>query len=98
VHVTAIIAAGGRGTRFGGAVPKQLVALGGQPILQRSVEAFVMHPRVTDIVVALPSALAAEVPAYLRGRGKSIEIVEEGSAARTRWRARSLAFRRVRTS
>jgi len=78
VHVTAIIAAGGRGARFGGAVPKQLVALGGQPILQRSVEAFVMHPRITDIVVALPSELAAEVPVYLKSRHKSIEIVEGG--------------------
>ena len=78
MHVTAIIAAGGRGARFGGAVPKQLVALGGRPILQRSVDAFVTHPRITDIVVALPSELAAEVPAYLRSRQKSIEIVEGG--------------------
>ena len=78
MHVTAIIAAGGRGARFGGTVPKQLVTLGGRSILQRSVEAFVMHPRITDIVVALPSELAAEVPAYLRAPQKSIEIVEGG--------------------
>jgi molybdopterin-guanine dinucleotide biosynthesis protein A len=30
--------AGGLGARFGGAEPKQLVPLGGRPILQHSVE------------------------------------------------------------
>jgi len=40
MHVTAIIAAGGRGRRLGTAVPKQLLQVGGRPILQWSVEAF----------------------------------------------------------
>ena len=40
VHVSAIIAAGGRGARLGAGLPKQLLELGGVPILQRSVEAF----------------------------------------------------------
>ncbi|MGH9255422.1 MAG: 2-C-methyl-D-erythritol 4-phosphate cytidylyltransferase [Vicinamibacterales bacterium] len=78
MHVTAIIAAGGRGARFGGHVPKQLVTLGGRPILQRSVDAFVLHERITDLVVALPSELAADVPPYLRDRRKAIAIVEGG--------------------
>ena len=37
MFVTAIIAAGGRGQRFGGARPKQLLSVGGRPILERSV-------------------------------------------------------------
>ena len=36
MHVTAIIAAGGSGTRLGAAVPKQLLELGGRTILQRA--------------------------------------------------------------
>ena len=44
MHVTAIIAAGGRGQRFGGAQPKQLLSVGGRPILERSVVAFASHP------------------------------------------------------
>ena len=40
MHVTAIIAAGGRGLRFGGARPKQLLALDGRTLLERSVDAF----------------------------------------------------------
>ena len=66
MHVTAIIAAGGRGGRLGAAVPKQLLELGGRSILERSVEAFVSHPRVTDVIVALPADLAASPPDWLR--------------------------------
>ncbi len=67
VHVTAIIAAGGRGSRYGGDRPKQLLLLGGLPMLQRSVEAFRRSPRVTDVVVALPAEVLADPPAYLVG-------------------------------
>ena len=51
MRVTAIIAAGGHGHRFGGARPKQLVTVGGRSLLERSVTAFLAHPAV-DIVVS----------------------------------------------
>jgi 2-C-methyl-D-erythritol 4-phosphate cytidylyltransferase/2-C-methyl-D-erythritol 2,4-cyclodiphosphate synthase len=66
VHVSAIIAAGGRGLRFGSARPKQLELLAGRPILQHSVHAFLRCDVVTDVVVALPPELADDPPAYLR--------------------------------
>jgi 2-C-methyl-D-erythritol 4-phosphate cytidylyltransferase/2-C-methyl-D-erythritol 2,4-cyclodiphosphate synthase len=66
MHVTAIIAAGGRGQRLGGAQPKQLLAVGGRPILERSVAAFLSHPAIDAVVVALPQALVDDPPAYLR--------------------------------
>jgi 2-C-methyl-D-erythritol 4-phosphate cytidylyltransferase/2-C-methyl-D-erythritol 2,4-cyclodiphosphate synthase len=78
VHVTAIIAAGGRGVRFGGSQPKQLLTLGGRPILQHSIDAFIGSDRVTDMVVAVPADLVAEPPAYLGGSVKPISIVEGG--------------------
>ncbi len=78
MHVTAIIAAGGRGVRFGGALPKQLLLLGGIPVLQRSVDAFVRHERITDIVVALPADLAAAPPPYVSGAGKRLIVVDGG--------------------
>jgi 2-C-methyl-D-erythritol 4-phosphate cytidylyltransferase / 2-C-methyl-D-erythritol 2,4-cyclodiphosphate synthase len=78
VHVTAIIAAGGQGVRFGGDLPKQLISLAGRPILQRSVEAFVQHDRITDLVVSLPPGLTANVPAYLRSSAKPLQVVEGG--------------------
>jgi 2-C-methyl-D-erythritol 4-phosphate cytidylyltransferase/2-C-methyl-D-erythritol 2,4-cyclodiphosphate synthase len=66
MHVTAIIAAGGRGQRLGGAQPKQLLEIGGRAILERSVTAFLSHPDVDAVVVALPADLAAAPPDYLR--------------------------------
>jgi 2-C-methyl-D-erythritol 4-phosphate cytidylyltransferase/2-C-methyl-D-erythritol 2,4-cyclodiphosphate synthase len=55
------------------------MTLGGRSILQRSVDAFVLHERITDLIVALPSELAAGVPPYLRERSKPVEIVEGGN-------------------
>ena len=46
MFVSAIIAAGGRGLRLGGAIPKQLMTVAGRPILERSVAAFLAHPQV----------------------------------------------------
>ena len=66
MYVTAIIAAGGRGERFGGSQPKQLLAVGGRPILERSVAAFLAHPSVDAVVVALPQTLVDDPPEYLR--------------------------------
>jgi len=66
MHVTAIIAAGGRGQRFGGVEPKQLLSIGGRPILERSVEAFLAHPSIDAVVVALPQPLVDDPPSYLR--------------------------------
>jgi 2-C-methyl-D-erythritol 2,4-cyclodiphosphate synthase/2-C-methyl-D-erythritol 4-phosphate cytidylyltransferase len=104
VHVSAIIAAGGRGSRFGSPHPKQILMLRGRPVLRRSVEAFVAAGCVTDIVVALPGVLVANPPEYLRAGpgGKPIEIVEGGlrrqdsvarAFARVSSRAEEVVFR-----
>jgi 2-C-methyl-D-erythritol 4-phosphate cytidylyltransferase/2-C-methyl-D-erythritol 2,4-cyclodiphosphate synthase len=78
LHVSAIIAAGGRGARFGADRPKQLLGLAGQPILQRSVEAFVRSRLVHDIIVALPRDMAAAPPAYLTGGDPRLQVVAGG--------------------
>ena len=78
MHVSAIIAAGGRGARFGAGQPKQLLSLGGRPILQRSVDAFARCDAVHDIVVAVPREIAAHPPAYLAAFGRRVRVVEGG--------------------
>jgi 2-C-methyl-D-erythritol 4-phosphate cytidylyltransferase/2-C-methyl-D-erythritol 2,4-cyclodiphosphate synthase len=78
MHVTAIIAAGGRGQRFGAGQPKQLQAVGGRAILERTVALFLDHPAVSEVVVALPADLAAQPPAYLMNTAKPLRIVSGG--------------------
>jgi 2-C-methyl-D-erythritol 4-phosphate cytidylyltransferase/2-C-methyl-D-erythritol 2,4-cyclodiphosphate synthase len=74
VHVSAIIAAGGRGSRFGRSQPKQLQMLAGLPILKRTVDAFLQGYAFDEVVVALPSELAVDPPSYL----DSVIVVEGG--------------------
>jgi 2-C-methyl-D-erythritol 4-phosphate cytidylyltransferase/2-C-methyl-D-erythritol 2,4-cyclodiphosphate synthase len=79
VHVSAIIAAGGRGSRVGADQPKQLLEICGVPILQRSVEAFLHHPLVNEVVVALPLDILSAPPPYLASVGKPVTLVEGGA-------------------
>jgi 2-C-methyl-D-erythritol 4-phosphate cytidylyltransferase len=72
----------GRGLRFGGSSPKQLLTLGGRPILARSVDAFVACDAISEIVVALPADLAAAPPSYLEQRGKPVTVVSGGDERR----------------
>ena len=79
MFVTAIIAAAGLGRRLGADVPKQLLEVGGASILERSVRAFVSHPRVAQVVVALPAELAANPPAWLGASGPRVRVVAGGA-------------------
>jgi 2-C-methyl-D-erythritol 4-phosphate cytidylyltransferase/2-C-methyl-D-erythritol 2,4-cyclodiphosphate synthase len=78
-RVSAILAAGGRGTRFGSGALKQLQMLGGVPILQRSLDALVRSPRVSDVIVALPRDLLDDPPPYLTAAAKPLHLVEGGA-------------------
>jgi len=82
MHVSAILAAGGRGSRFGAPTPKQLLALGGRPILARSVDALASCDLVTELVVALPSELLTVPPEYLTRCAKPLHLVEGGARRR----------------
>ena len=81
VHVSAIIAAGGRGVRFGAAQPKQLLTLAGVPILQYSVDAFIRCDLVTSIVVALPPELVGDPnePLRVQHAANPAGLADEGS-------------------
>jgi len=49
----ALIVAAGRGTRFGGVLPKQYLPLGGATVLRYAVNAFAAHPRIDRVLVAI---------------------------------------------
>ena len=55
MFVSAIIAAAGAGRRLGAAKPKQMLDIGGGSMLHYSVQAFLDHPRVSEIVVVKPA-------------------------------------------
>ena len=91
MHVTAIIAAGGRGRRFGGPQPKQLLSVAGRPILERSVAAFLAHPAIDAVIVALPQDLVRRSAARISVRRQSRCASSPAAiGARIRW---SNAFR-----
>lgn len=51
--VWAVVPAAGRGTRFGGDVPKQYLQAGGEPIILHALGALLAHPSVEGAVVAI---------------------------------------------
>lgn len=78
--VGVIIAAAGRGVRFGAPVPKQLLALAGKSLLTRSVEAFLGVEAVREIVVVVPADLATEAERQLPPAGRvSLRVVAGGA-------------------
>lgn len=54
MSVAVLIVAAGSGERLGAGVPKALVELGGQPILDWAVWAFVGHPGIDSVIVLAP--------------------------------------------
>ncbi len=51
--VFALVVAAGRGTRFGGTVPKQYLPLGGGTVLRHAVRAFADHARIAGVQVVI---------------------------------------------
>ena len=51
VHV--LIPAAGTGTRYGGAMLKQYLPVGGKPVLAHSIRVFQFHPMISSITVVL---------------------------------------------
>jgi 2-C-methyl-D-erythritol 4-phosphate cytidylyltransferase/2-C-methyl-D-erythritol 2,4-cyclodiphosphate synthase len=78
MFVSAILAAGGRGTRLGAATPKQLLTIGNRSILQRSFDTLDAHDSIHEIVVALPTEMAAVPPPFLISSKKPVRIVDGG--------------------
>ena len=65
----AVIVAAGRGTRFGGALPKQYLALGGSLVLRHAVAAFAAHPRITGVQVVIRDEDRARYEEAVAGLG-----------------------------
>src|SRR5437762_276340 len=82
MRVSAILAAGGRGARLGAAVPKQMLMIGGRSILQRSFDTMASISGIAEIIVALPSELAAAPPPFLKSTNHARVAVVDGGVTR----------------
>jgi 2-C-methyl-D-erythritol 4-phosphate cytidylyltransferase len=80
--VGVVIAAGGRGVRFGGGEPKQFRSVAGVPILLRAIRPFARHPRVAQIVVVLPHEHVVAPPEWLGELTSERLVLAEGGATR----------------
>jgi 2-C-methyl-D-erythritol 4-phosphate cytidylyltransferase/2-C-methyl-D-erythritol 2,4-cyclodiphosphate synthase len=78
MFVSAILAAAGRGTRLGAAMPKQMLTLGDRTILEHSFAVVDKHEQIDEIVVALPRDLAWSPPPYLISSKKPVRVVDGG--------------------
>lgn len=73
----AIVPAAGRGSRFGGDVPKQYLAAAGRPLLEHALRALLAHPVVKGVVVAL-AADDARWPGWESLEGKPVRTCTGG--------------------
>lgn len=78
MHISAIVAAGGKGERLGGGVRKQLRTVGGRTLLERSVTPFDGSERIAEIILVLPADLVASPPDLVRGIRTPVRLVAGG--------------------
>ena len=69
--VWAVVPAAGRGTRFGGEVPKQYLHAAGKPLIGHALDTLLADPRVAGAIVAL-SADDKRWPGWISMHGKPV--------------------------
>lgn len=77
-RIWAVLPAAGRGTRFGGDVPKQYLALHGVPLLAHALDALLAEPRMVGAVVALAPD-DAHWPGWTERCGKPVRTCVGGA-------------------
>ncbi|KLJ00402.1 2-C-methyl-D-erythritol 4-phosphate cytidylyltransferase [Luteimonas sp. FCS-9] len=78
----AIVPAAGRGTRFGGDVPKQYLEVGGRSVLAHTLACLAGHPGVAGIVLVLPAADAVDLDGLRAGLGDTPLLRADGGDSR----------------
>jgi 2-C-methyl-D-erythritol 4-phosphate cytidylyltransferase len=81
VTATAVLLAGGVGTRVGGDVPKQLLDLGGRPVLAHALATFDAHPGIERILLVMVPGHLDAAREVARPYAK-VRAVLEGGATR----------------
>ncbi|RSN48750.1 IspD/TarI family cytidylyltransferase [Actinomadura sp. WAC 06369] len=77
-RTVAVVLAGGVGARLGAGRPKQLIEVGGRPILGRAVAAFDGHPRIDEVVVVMASGHLRAAGTIVAPFGKVTGVIAGG--------------------
>lgn len=73
-----VILAGGIGLRVGAGIPKQLIEVGGRPLLAYPVETFAASARLDRVIVVMASGHVAEAEKIAAPYGDRVEVIEGG--------------------
>jgi 2-C-methyl-D-erythritol 4-phosphate cytidylyltransferase len=79
-RMVAVVLGGGVGTRFGAALPKQLLTLDGKSLVEHCVAAFAAAPAVDEILLVMPAAYHAEAKKLV---GDQVTDIIEGGVTRS---------------
>jgi 2-C-methyl-D-erythritol 4-phosphate cytidylyltransferase len=83
MRMVAVVLGGGTGQRLGADMPKQLLTLGGQTLVERCVAAFERAPGVDEILVVMARGYTEPVKVMLADGGYAkVTAVIEGGATR----------------
>jgi 2-C-methyl-D-erythritol 4-phosphate cytidylyltransferase len=83
MRMVAVVLGGGVGQRLGAGIPKQLLTLGGQTLIERCVAAFDQAPGVDEVLVVMARGYTGQVEALLAdGRYRKVTGVIEGGPTR----------------
>jgi 2-C-methyl-D-erythritol 4-phosphate cytidylyltransferase len=83
MRMVAVVLGGGVGQRLGAGIPKQLLTLGGQTLIERCVAAFDQAPGVDEVLVVMARGYTGQVEAMLAdGRYRKVTGVIEGGLTR----------------
>jgi 2-C-methyl-D-erythritol 4-phosphate cytidylyltransferase len=79
-RTVAVVLGGGVGNRFGAAMPKQLLTLGGKTLVEHCVTAFAAAPGVDEVLLVMPPGYAGEAAGLA---GDQVSSVITGGVTRS---------------
>jgi 2-C-methyl-D-erythritol 4-phosphate cytidylyltransferase len=79
-RLVAVVLGGGIGNRFGAAMPKQLLTLGGKTLVEHCVAAFAEAPGVDEVLLVMPPGYADEAAKLV---GDEVGAVIAGGVTRS---------------
>jgi 2-C-methyl-D-erythritol 4-phosphate cytidylyltransferase len=80
MRMVAVVLGGGVGQRLGAGMPKQLLTLGGQTLVERCVAAFDQAPGINEVLVVMARGYTEQVKAMFADGGyrKVTDVIEGG--------------------